>query len=516
MTVLYRGKCPIYYKLEPAQNGKAAPLVFLHGNMMTHACFDLIVPLLNDRFPIMRCDLRGFGQSEAGNEPLSMEMYLEDLRHLVQSVNLRPFHLIGYGFGAIVAVKFAVQYPELVKSIVLLSMPFSPATLTKKASTDLNALPSTGAARSDDSITRFIATLPPNHPARAKIDYAALPATHNWITLICIDYQPVEDLSRLTVPTLLLCGEEENSSPVYLSLMAAYYLSEYKLYTIPDSASMVVIDQPELTASCIASFIDKLDQGGAQDGKSSYTDTQSYMKQLVHAGEQTARAKGQLRVELLHSFRVYANGVEVKGGWNQRFAKNIFLYLLLHRSAGREQLCETLWPDLPLSKARNYLRVYLSHLKKMLEPIGQANLFLILEREDIYLWGNVICDALDFLQDVTIAAQETDDRKKLALCKSIVQSLPATFFQSLYDDWFISLRDQWEHSLVSLVLWMADYCLLRGNPLEASTYVQQLLRLLPKHEALIDKLIDCYERSKDTTSKQYWTKQKDLEYCCMD
>jgi hypothetical protein len=37
-----------------------------------------------------------------------------------------------------------------------------------------------------------------------------------------------------------------------------------------------------------------------------------------------------------------------------------------------------------------------------------------------------------------------------------------------------------------------------------------MLRILPKNETLVDKLIVCYERSKDVPSKEYWKKQKDL------
>ncbi|MDF2715493.1 MAG: Hydrolase, alpha/beta fold family protein [Paenibacillus sp.] len=507
MTVLYRGSSKIFYKVKPAHSGPGAEqLILLHGNLFTHACFDSMVDHLSGRHSTIRYDLRGFGQSDLGDEPLTIQTYYEDLLHLVRSLELRSFHLIGYGFGAIIAARFAASNPEIVKSVVLISMPFNPGTVADKAQKQWIETPVHGTAGSADCIADLIATLPLVHPAHDKIDYSALSSTYSRISDASIGYRPMDDLARLKVPTLLLCGEEEHSSPVYLSLMAAFYLSEYKLYTVPDSSHVVVLDQPELTANWIANFIYRLDRiPAAVETRLNSRAMKQYMKLLVDEEQEAAPIEDELRVELLGGFHVYANGLEIKGGWNQRFAKNIFLYLLLHRSVSREKLCETLWPDLPIGKARSYLRVYLSHLKKLLEPSRNASAFLLLEREDVTLYGKVICDALDFIQNVTTAVQEKDDGKKLSLCNKILQSLPDTFFQSLYDDWFLVLREEWEHNLANLGIWMADYFIQQGNPYEASVHIKQMLRILPKNEALVDKLITCYDRSKDTSNKEYWT-----------
>ncbi|WP_158302195.1 alpha/beta hydrolase [Paenibacillus mesophilus] len=512
MTVLHRGSSKIFYKLKPAHSGPGAEqLILLHGNLFTHACFDSMVPFLSDRFSTIRYDLRGFGQSDLGDEPLTVQTYHEDLLHLVRSLELRSFHLIGYGFGAIIAARFAASNPEIVKSLVLISMPIYPGTVAEKAQKQWIETPVHGTVGSADCIADLFASLPPDHPAHEKIDYSALPSTYSRITDASIGYRPMDDLARMKVPTLLLCGEEEHSSPVYLSLMAAFCLSEYKLYTVPDSPHIVVLDQPQLSANWIMNFMDRLDRTAAADEtRPNSRDMKQYMKLLVNEEQGAAPLADELRVELMGGFHVYANGLEIKGGWNQRFAKNIFLYLLLYRSVSREQLCETLWPDLPVGKARSYLRVYLSHLKKLLEPSRTASAFLILEREDVTLYGKVVCDALDFIQDMTIALQEKDDRKKLELCGKLLQSMPLTFFQSLYDDWFLVLREEWEHNLASLGIWMADYFLQQGNPQEASVHIKQMLRILPKNEALVDKLIACYDRTKDTSNKEYWMKQKGL------
>lgn len=73
----------------------------------------------------------------------------------------------------------------------------------------------------------------------------------------------------------------------------------------------------------------------------------------------------QLKVQLLSSFRVHLNNVEKIDGWNQRYAKNILLYLIFHPTCTREQICDALFTSTPLKTALTNLKVYLNYLKQL-------------------------------------------------------------------------------------------------------------------------------------------------------
>lgn len=488
MATLSRTGGNLFYKLDRAKvDGCVEPLVLLHGNWTSHVCFDPIVPLLNDRFTIVRCDLRGFGLSDPGDRPLVPDTHCDDVLNMTQQLGIRSFHLAGYGFGAIVAAKFAAAHPGLVRKLVLISLPFVSPSQSLTATDGRNS--------PGDCPPPPIAPLAADPLCPDRIEDAARSPVCQSVAEWCAAYEPLDDFERLRVPTLLLCGEEESCSTAYLSLFAALSLSDYKLCTVPDSPVMVAIDQPELTARWITNFLDKpnsqAEVGRESSGETGRIDIQPYVERLMREGKSPSPPGNELRVELMHGFHVYVNGMEICVGWNQRFAKTIFLYLLFRRSARREQLCETLWPHLPLGKARNHLRVYLSHLKKMLEQPDLSGSFLVVNREDVQLRGTIVCDALDFVQDLTCAALEADAANKGALCRKVFQALPDTLFQTIYDDWFLLLRDEWEHNLAHLAIWYADDYLSRGNPQGASAHLKQAIRALPGNETLLDKWVAC-------------------------
>lgn len=218
-----------------------------------------------------------------------------------------------------------------------------------------------------------------------------------------------------------------------------------------------------------------------------------------------------LRVELMHTFRVHVNGNIVEHGWSQRFAKNILIYLLFNRTVTRERLCETMWPELPLSRARRYLRVYLSHLKSLLDQQDDTASILVVHRDDIQLRGTVTCDALDYLQLVNDSLIEQSDVNKTAMCKKVMTSFPPFFFQSIYDPWFLDLRESWEHDITSLLIWLTDLLIHKRSPAEAVFYLRQMNARLPHNEQIIDKLIQCYESSGDRFNKAFWLNQKEKE-----
>jgi 3-oxoadipate enol-lactonase len=89
-------------------------LVFLHEMQMTLESWDEIVPALQPGRRILRYDLRGFGLSEKIRRPISIEDEVQDLRALLDRLQVqRPVTLIGGAVGAAVALKFAVTSPAV-------------------------------------------------------------------------------------------------------------------------------------------------------------------------------------------------------------------------------------------------------------------------------------------------------------------------------------------------------------------------------------------------------------------
>lgn len=125
-------------RYELSGNGKST-VVLLHEIGMSLEGWDEIMPAISKGRQVLRYDQRGFGQSEKIRGPFTMADEVEDLRGLLDGLQIEgPVTLIGGAIGATIALKFAVKYPERVRGLVLLSPIFNPPTAAGAAPTAIS------------------------------------------------------------------------------------------------------------------------------------------------------------------------------------------------------------------------------------------------------------------------------------------------------------------------------------------------------------------------------------------
>lgn len=108
-----------------ASVGTGPPLVKA-ANWMTHLDYDHESPVwrhwtedLAKGYALLRYDERGCGMSDWDVERFDFEVWVDDLKTVVDTAGLDHFPLLGVSQGAAVAVAFAVRYPERVSRLVL-------------------------------------------------------------------------------------------------------------------------------------------------------------------------------------------------------------------------------------------------------------------------------------------------------------------------------------------------------------------------------------------------------------
>jgi len=97
-------------------------VVMVHGLGLSRTSFSPIVPSIRNKgYGILMYDIRGFGESELPQKEFSMERLAEDLKEITESFSLPPFHLLGHSLGGMIVQTYAVNYPNHIKSLILLS-----------------------------------------------------------------------------------------------------------------------------------------------------------------------------------------------------------------------------------------------------------------------------------------------------------------------------------------------------------------------------------------------------------
>lgn len=219
--------------------GEGRPVLLLHGlfssAQMNWIRFGHAALLADAGFRAIMPDLRGHGQSAAPHDPAFWpgDVLVRDAAHLVRTLELADYDLVGFSLGARTACA-AVIAGLTPRRLVLAGMGLESLDNWQARSVFfLDAIDRFDEVKPGDSahfVVSFMKTM--------KIDrVAARLLLSDGVTIAR------EELARLTMPTLVLCGEEDddNGSPQAL----AEALPNAQLQLIPGT-HMGSVTKPEM------------------------------------------------------------------------------------------------------------------------------------------------------------------------------------------------------------------------------------------------------------------------------
>jgi 2-succinyl-6-hydroxy-2,4-cyclohexadiene-1-carboxylate synthase len=102
-----------FYHLTAPTNNRPV-LVFVHGWMLSQVYWQPLIKILSPEFQCLSYDQRGFGESQPVINPLG---YAEDLKLLLQELNINHAWVIGHSLGGTIALQAADIFPEVIQGV---------------------------------------------------------------------------------------------------------------------------------------------------------------------------------------------------------------------------------------------------------------------------------------------------------------------------------------------------------------------------------------------------------------
>ena len=103
------------------ERGEGDPLVLMHGGLVDARFFDPNVGSLAERFHVFLPERRGHGHTPDVDGPITYQLMTDDTIAFIDQVVGEPADLVGHSDGAFVAMQVAMQRPDLVKRLVMIS-----------------------------------------------------------------------------------------------------------------------------------------------------------------------------------------------------------------------------------------------------------------------------------------------------------------------------------------------------------------------------------------------------------
>jgi len=106
------GSDRLYYE----EAGEGVTIVFVHDGLLHSVTWDYQFSFFADKYHVVRYDRRGYGKS---TDPDKQYSSIEDLNEVFKQLKIEQAHLIGMSAGGGLCIDFTLQYPEKVRSLVL-------------------------------------------------------------------------------------------------------------------------------------------------------------------------------------------------------------------------------------------------------------------------------------------------------------------------------------------------------------------------------------------------------------
>ena len=191
-------------------HGQGEPLLLLHGGLGSIQMFGPVLPALAEGRQVIGVDLHGHGRTALGDRPISLVDMGRDMAVLLRELGFAQVDVLGYSMGGGVAFQLAVQHPEMVRRLALVSAGMSRDAFYPEM---LPLQEQVGAALAEQMketpMYQSYAAVAP-HPE----DFPRLLDRMGELMRRPFDWS--DDVAKLTMPVMLVFGDSDMYRPEHI------------------------------------------------------------------------------------------------------------------------------------------------------------------------------------------------------------------------------------------------------------------------------------------------------------
>jgi pimeloyl-ACP methyl ester carboxylesterase len=253
----------LYYEVKGNYNAKET-LVFLNGLSQSTIAWSFITPYFEKDYKIVLLDFIFQGQSDKTGEVRDFDQHASDLLNLMDLLGLNKPILVGLSYGSLVAQHYAVNFPERLNKLILISS-FANKTPFYKA-IELsweNALKIGGYKHLLDVMLPYVLSdqyfenplIPIEILKNAKTELIDPIALSKLMAATAQRNDYRQELQRINTSTLVIHGELDLLFPIYMGKEIANNVKNAKFVVIHDAGHTLNLEATETVSKHILQFI---------------------------------------------------------------------------------------------------------------------------------------------------------------------------------------------------------------------------------------------------------------------
>ncbi|WP_392476695.1 alpha/beta fold hydrolase [Nostoc sp. C110] len=253
------------------------PVAFLiHGGPgADHTSFKPTFSALSRKLQLVYFDHRGQGRSARGSkETYTLDNNVEDMEALRQHLGLEKIVVIGNSYGGMVALTYAVRYPQNVSHLIVIAtaahsgfLERAKEILASKGTEEQKASVQRlwdGNFENEEQLRQYFQVLGPMYSLKYDPIKSGIAWQRNILSVDAINiafggflhtYNILDQLHKITAPTLVIAGRYDWICAPEFSEEIAQAIPNADLRIFENSSHLIRADEPEALLDAIAGFL---------------------------------------------------------------------------------------------------------------------------------------------------------------------------------------------------------------------------------------------------------------------
>jgi 3-oxoadipate enol-lactonase len=258
----------IYYELKGKQEGTEA-VVFLNGLMSSVAGWALQVPTFEKAgYKILLHDFRGQLLSEKPVEKYTFTRHALDMKALLDALGIEKIHIISTSYGALVGMRFVLDFPGYVKSIAMIDALSELDSAFRWVADAWQELLKEG-----DMVKLFRAAVPAIYSnfyleknekllrerevLLNKVPGDFMESLGRLVDNTMANATLTAELPKIKCPVFLACGENDTLTPIKFSLLIQKQIPHAEFVVVPECGHTTIYEKPDVVNTMTLGFVSK-------------------------------------------------------------------------------------------------------------------------------------------------------------------------------------------------------------------------------------------------------------------
>ena len=235
------------------ERGNGVPFLILHGwGSSSEKWLKEAEIISKNSFKVIIPDLPGFGESDKLTLPWTINDYVKWFEDFTKQLDVQDFYLLGHSFGGALAAKIAVKYPQRAQKLFLVA-----AAIIREKTAQKKILVKVA------KLVKIFSFLPLYNFFRKAVykfiiresDYVYTEGIMKETYLNIVGEDILHHLHFINVPTIIIWGEKDKSTPIEDGKLINEKIKNSKLIILPGADHLLHKTMPEALSAEILNNI---------------------------------------------------------------------------------------------------------------------------------------------------------------------------------------------------------------------------------------------------------------------